>query len=251
VTETLRRAQPWLGTLVSIEAIVDRARPGTHAAMANAFASIARVHAAMASQCAGSDVARFNAAAHGAVVTCDPWTIRLLRIAAQLRLASAGLFDVALGSTRGAGYRIVDARHVLKLDEAARIDLGGIAKGFAVDRAVAILRRHRVLGALVNAGGDLRGFGPGAWPVRVRGSRLRLTVKQGAIATSHYRNGRSLYRDDPLVAPDRREVHAVDRLVTVAAPRCVFADALTKVVALTGDPAHPLLLSIGAQAWLQ
>jgi len=251
VTGTLRRAQPWLGTLVSIEASVDRALPGTHAAMATAFAAIARVHAAMSSQCAGSDVARFNAAARGTVVTCDPWTIRVLRIAAELRRASAGLFDVALGSTRGATYRVVDTRHLLKLDDAARIELGGIAKGFAVDRAVAVLRSHRVRAGLVNAGGDLRGFGSGAWPVQVRGSRLRLTVQQGAIATSHYRNGRSLYRDDPLVVPDRRDVHAVDRLVTVAAPRCVLADALTKVVALTGDPAHPLLRSIGAQAWLQ
>jgi len=248
MSAAVRRAQPWLGTLVSIE--VDAVGAQAARACAGAFAAIARVHAAMSLQDAHSDVARFNAASGGASIECDPWTVAVLRIASGLRAASAGLFDVSLGTAGRMAYGIVGARHVIKLDDTTRIDLGGIAKGYAVDRAVATLRRCGVRRGLVNAGGDLRAFGAGAWPIVVRGGNA-LALERGAVATSQYRRGRTPYRDDALIAPSAGELHAIDRAVTVAAPRCVFADALTKVVALSGDASHPLLREVGGRAWLQ
>src|SRR5256885_849979 len=158
----VRRAQPWLGTIVSIDVVTGDDAPAGPA-FAGAFAAIGRAHAAMSPQCAASDVARFNAAGSGAILLCDPWTIHVLRLAQRLQHASGGLFDVALGTTRGAAYRIIDARSIVKLQERARIDLGGIAKGYAVDRAVLALRAFGIQGGLVNAGGDLRAFGAGEW----------------------------------------------------------------------------------------
>jgi thiamine biosynthesis lipoprotein len=249
MSEVVRRAQPWLGTLVSIELIADSGNTYRAQPFARGFSAIERVHHAMSAQDPRSDVARFNAAGEGASIRCDPWTIHMLRSAARLRDASEGLFDVALG-TAHAAYRIIDAQQVLKLDGAGRIDLGGIAKGFAVDRAVAAMRRCGVRRGLVNAGGDLRVFGGGAWPVIVRGGHV-LTLERGALATSQYRQGRSPYHDDALIMPTTHAVHAVDRAITVAAPSCALADALTKVVALTGDAAHPLVHRLGGRAWLQ
>jgi thiamine biosynthesis lipoprotein len=245
-----RRAQPWLGTIVSIDVASDADAPPADAAFAGAFAAIQRVHAAMSPQCEGSDVARFNAAARGAVLVCDPWTVRVLQIAQRLERASGGLFNVALGSASGTPYLILDAVRVRKREQKTRIDLGGIAKGYAVDRAVLALRRHGVRRGLVNAGGDLRAFGPGAWAILVDGAFAALALERGALATSQYRNGRSFYRDDALIAPSTRAVHAIDRTITVAAPRCVLADAMTKVVALSGDAQHPLLRMLGGHAWL-
>jgi thiamine biosynthesis lipoprotein len=246
----VRRAQPWLGTLVSID-IADAVDGALHArAFTVAFSAIARVHRAMSVQAGASDIARLNAAACGESISCDPWTIDVMHIASRLHAATDGMFDIALGTARGAAYRIVDPRNVIKVDGDSRIDLGGIAKGYAVDRAVAALRACGIRRGLVNAGGDLRAFGRGAWPIMVRGGS-RLTLERGAIATSQYCNGRSPYRGDALIAPSTRSVHRLDRAVTVAAPRCVLADALTKVVALSGDISHPLLHRVGGRAWLQ
>lgn len=247
----VRRAQPWLGTIVSIEIVPDGAPEHGAPAFDRAFAAVARVHAAMSAHEARSDIARFNAARCGEAVGCDPWTIRVLHLAARLAQASGGLFDVALGSAAGAAYRTLGARHVIKVAAGSRVDLGGIAKGYAVDRAVAALRACGVRRGLVNAGGDLRAFGTGVWPVEVRGVGLRLALERGAVATSQYRDGRTPYHDDALIVPASRAVHAIDRTVTVAAPRCVFADALTKIVALSGDARHPVVAELGGQAWLQ
>ena len=246
----VRRAQPWLGTLVSIDLAGEGDRALHATGFAAAFAVIARVHKAMSVHDDASDVARLNAAASGESIDCDPWTIDVLRIASRLHAASDGMFDVALGTAAGAAYRIVDARTVIKLDGASRLDLGGIAKGYAVDRAVTTLRDRGIRRGLVNAGGDLRAFGSGAWPIIVRGG-IGLALERGAIASSQYRHGRSPFRDDALVAPSTQAVHPVDRTITVAAPRCVLADALTKIVALSGDASHPLLCRVGGRAWLQ
>jgi len=249
MTRVRRRAQPWLGTLVSIDLVVEQDSFDSDRAFARAFAAIARVHESMSAQRPASDVARFNAACRGALVTCDPWTVRVLRIASTLRAASAGLFDVTLGT--GAIYRIVDPRSVLKLEGKGRLELGGIAKGYAVDRAVAALRAAGVRRGLVNAGGDLRAFGKGAWPVALRGAAGGFALERGSIATSQYLQGRSPHHDDALIAPAAAAVHRTDRTITVAAPRCALADAMTKVVALTDDTRHPLLVQIGGQAWLR
>jgi thiamine biosynthesis lipoprotein len=247
----VRRAQPWLGTIVSIDVVAEGDAQRITGAFAGAFAAIERVHVSMSRQREGSDVARFNAAQRGEVVVCDAWTIQVLRLAQQLRGASGGLFDVSLGRASQAGYRVVDTHQVIKLLDECCIDLGGIAKGYAVDRAVMVLRACGVRRGLVNAGGDLRAFGPGAWPIAIRGGLQGIALQCGAVATSQYRRGRSPFRDDALIAPDTGAVHAIDRTITVAAPRCVFADALTKVVALSGAVHHPLLRELGGQAWLQ
>jgi thiamine biosynthesis lipoprotein len=66
------------------------------------------------------------------------------------------------------------------------------------------------------------------------------TLADGAFATSHYGDDtRSQASGGPRV-----RAH-----VSVAAPLALWADALTKVVALSGDASHPLLAHHGAQAW--
>ena len=63
-------------------------------------------------------------------------------------------------------FSTVEGRTV-RLTAPACIDLGGIAKGYAVDQAVAAMRRLGAGRGLVNAGGDMFGFGPQAWMVAV------------------------------------------------------------------------------------
>jgi len=136
------------------------------------------------------------------------------------------------------------------------IDLGGIAKGYAVDRAVTVLRNFGIRSGVVNAGGDLRCFGA-PQPIYLRSSHnpatlLRLgELRDGAIATSagYYNSVRIRgQRCVPLVHPQRARCISLERSVSVAASTCMTADALTKVVALSLECTPTLLERFNAQA---
>jgi thiamine biosynthesis lipoprotein len=139
------------------------------------------------------------------------------------------------------------------------IDLGGIAKGFAVDRALVVLRAHGVAGGVVNAGGDLAAFGPTAQTVHFRDPRDprrslgSIDIRDEALAST---GGRF----DPFRAADATASAVIETRtgeparaiagVTVRAPCAMMADALTKVVMIAGEPAAALLDQFDASALL-
>jgi len=86
----IRRAQPWLGTLVEISA--SGARAGL--AGTRAFAEVARVHKLMSFHDPDSDISRINRAPPGEAVPVDPVTSRVLELAAQVAVLSGGAFDI-------------------------------------------------------------------------------------------------------------------------------------------------------------
>jgi len=238
-----RRARPLLGTLVELGARGALADEAIRAA----FDAIAEVQARMSRFESGSDLARFHASAVGESVVVHAHTAAVLTAAHELHAASDGIFDVTLGSAP-AGW-ICDGARVHKLDPAVRFDLAGIAKGYAVDQAILALLRAGCASGWVNAGGDLRVVGDAELPLSLRdeqrgGVRPFATLRDGAFATSHF--GRAS-RSHAAASAASRPVHAH---ASVAAPECLWADALTKIVAISGDPAHPLLARYAAQAWL-
>jgi thiamine biosynthesis lipoprotein len=159
-------------------------------------------------------------------------------------------------------------QRIYELDAGARVrklaagwvDLGGIAKGYAVDLAIAALQQHGVDSACVNAGGDLRAIGVAPWQVAVRAAHdpasagARLLLRDAALATSA--NYFSAPRRDPdaevsaLVDGRNARPLAGAHSVTVRAPSCAVADALTKVVMATGHARHPCLSAYGADAFI-
>jgi len=272
----LRRARPLLGTFVEIRlaapdmAIAERSlRAG--------FAAVARVQQLMSYHDAGSDVSRLNRHAARRPVAVHPWTAAVLRRAVRLHRDSGGLFDLTVASTLARGGWLPE-NHPTRVHPDAtaadiaflpgprvrfrrplRIDLGGIAKGYAVDRAVSALRRAGALSGTVNAGGDLRAFGPTTEPVLVRApespGRLvpLVAVRDSALATSagYFAPRRIGGRVcAPIVDPRTRAPVAGDRSVSVQAPECWLADALCKIVWLAGAGAASLLQRHGARAWV-
>jgi thiamine biosynthesis lipoprotein len=127
------------------------------------------------------------------------------------------------------------------------IDLGGIAKGYAVDRAIERLAALGIEFANGNAGGDLRRIGLGLEPVHIRDPSAphriarTLLLGEGSIASSG-----SYFERTHVDATTRTRMR--DRSVSVVADRCAVADALTKIV--MGDPeaATPLLAAWNAEA---
>ncbi len=220
-----RRARLLLGTLVEVAA------DGPPAAFEAAFEAVAAVQGALSHFEPGSEVGRFNDAPAGTSRPVGADAQLVLGAAARLAAWTGGRFDVALGSGR---WRL-DEDRLVKLDAGARLDLGGIAKGHAVDRAVEALRAAGAVAGCVNAGGDLRCFGEPGVEIELRdetvgGVRRFGRLHDGAFATSR--------------------LHAFGgagrRHVSVAAPACLWADALTKLAAL-GLPLPP---GAGARAWV-
>ena len=147
--------------------------------------------------------------------------------------------------------------HVRFLHPSVLIDLGGIAKGFAVDRAIEVLRARGVRSAMVNAGGDLAAFGPEARVIHIRDPRspdrlmCQIEVSNRALASSARRFDPFRSADtvdtaviEPKTQMPARAVHGA----TVCAPSCMVADALTKVVMVAGKRAAAPLARFHASA---
>lgn len=273
-SSSLRRARPLLGTLVEIGA--HGAPSVLPAAVEQAFAAIARIHALMSFQDPASDVSRLNREAYHRPVTIDGHTARVLEHAQRVAAASDGAFDITVAPrlvqwgylpgtlpslpTPRHGFRSIEmlARGQVRYYEPLLIDLGGIAKGYAVDVACRVLEGCGVTDYIVNAGGDLRiGAAPVAVDVRHPAEPTTTvplaTLRGAALATSaRYFAGRAGHDGGvhPIVAPATAGAAAYSGSITVRAADCMTADALTKVVAVLGAASAPVLQRWGAEAAL-
>lgn len=216
-----RRTIPVMGTIAEVAVVHDDATLAQQA-MDAAFAELRAVDAAMSRFSAASDVGRLNALGAGGPVPVSPETARVLEEALRWARATDGRFDPCLGLATGlwdvnrrqappaaeavgrlAGRRLYRALELdtwrgspvaCFADRDVAVDLGGIAKGHAVDRAVAALRAQGIDRAFVNAGGDLYAMGASEdhdpWQVGIQlasdPSRIGrvIAVEDAAVATS-------------------------------------------------------------------
>jgi FAD:protein FMN transferase len=145
----------------------------------------------------------------------------------------------AAGSAPCGGGLLVDGRRI-ELEPGVRLDLGGIGKGFAVDRAAVVLAAAGP--CLVNAGGDLAVRG-GSWPVGLETAdgQITLELDRGAIATSgrdRRRWRRNGHEQHHLIDPRAGAPAETDLLrVTVVASDAVEAEVWAKALFLTGEEA--------------
>lgn len=268
----IERARPLLGTFVTVR-VGGLPAGRAHAAIDAAFSRIAHVHDRMSFHSSGSDVSRLNRAGAGACLRIDPETYAVLQQAQSVARASRGVFDPTvaadlvrvgrLPAPQGGSPPDPEARWddvvleggIVRLRRTLWLDLGGIAKGHAVDRAVAALVAAGVEEACVEAGGDLRVIGPPC-PVALRTgfadeALAVVRVADGSLASSgghadarHAAAGR--HRDGALRMPA-----VAERFACVLAPSCAVADALTKVVLALGAGAGEALARFGAVAHLR
>jgi FAD:protein FMN transferase len=275
-SNSARRARPSLGTIVDIRAGGARAR-AVDAGIAAAFAAVDQVHRLMSFHEPDSDLSRLNRDASRRPVPIHPWTWRVVRAAKLLWERTDGLFDCTVApALAAAGYLprfdaspapsigarmsdvLLQAPCAVRFARPLLLDFGGIAKGFAVDRAVDALRASGISQGAVNAGGDLRLFGRQPEQIHVRnpgnpGELLSLGVfADVAVATSAgyfagcETGGR---RVTPIVDPCSRQLVSDRRSVTVIAKECAIADALTKPVMLSGAACADFLPHFSALAF--
>ncbi len=270
------RARALLGTVVEISATGTVER--VHQAINQAFDVVAEIQALMSYQDPASELSRINQFAFDGPVAVHEHTWQVLSAAHEIAEASAGLFDITIAprltrlgflprhahfpraSRHGnwhhiallPGRRVQFMRHVC-------IDLSGIAKGYAVDRAIRTLQVAGMQAGRVNAGGDLRVFGAPPQAIHVRAPYKPtqmislLQIAAGAAATSaiyfsQRRRGQQMV--SPLIHPHTGDPCNRNRSVTVLAPNCLHADALTKVVQADPAQATQLLARYQARAFI-
>ena len=149
------------------------------------------------------------------------------------------------------GIQLDSERRRIMLPPGAALDVGGIAKGMAVDAALDRLERELGIGtALVDAGGDLavRGLPPGqqAWQVAIEGTTVRVALQHGALATSGSSRRRWLQNGverHHLIDPRTGEPAASGlSSVTVAAATCRQAEVAATAVFVLGATEGTALL---------
>ena len=272
--ERVRRARPLLGTLVEISLSGNDAN-ALHDAASAAFEVIASVHEIMSFQSSDSDVSRLNNSAVGCAVQIDPRTWRVIQVANSISWASGGAFDIAVGgemmargelpvmasppADRDASYRDIEllADSRVRMRRPLAIDVGGIAKGYAVDCAVKVLQEMSVGSGCVNAGGDLRVFGDESVPVDVRDpldptvSGACASVRDSALATSANYPAGAGFDSAGVVLDPRGDAPVVGgRSASVRAKSCMIADALAKCVLLLEQGSAKLLQHYHAEGFM-
>ncbi|MBC7751971.1 MAG: FAD:protein FMN transferase [Candidatus Saccharibacteria bacterium] len=269
------RNRPLLGTFVEIRVVGDDS--ATENAINAAFQAIETVQNLMSFHDKNSQLTTLNRQAHQHPITVHPWLYATLVRAARIHRQAECLFDCAIADVLVKQQQlpapdiIVDQRatqadvQLLAQSQVAYrqplwLDLGGIAKGFAVDMAIHTLRQHKVKQATVNAGGDLRVFGSSAIPISIRRPTdpqqlLDLgSLQNGACATSAIYHSIQDYNGQivsALIDPTTRTSVMKAHSFSVFAPTATIADALTKVVAISGNPVHPCLPCFGAIAHIE
>ncbi len=233
-----------------------------------------------------SVVSQINAS-RGMPVRLDKETASLISYAAQCYTLSHGQFDITSGVLRRVwrfdgsdnlptpsdveavltlvGWSKVGWRSpVITLPDGMEIDLGGIAKEYAVDCAIQRLKTVSDVPALINFGGDLRVTGPRAngerWRVAIESveadsrSEGVIELSEGAVTTSgdarRYLMKAGVRYGHILDPRTGWPVVSAPRSVTVAAPTCVEAGLLSTLAMLQGQDAWAFLKSEGVKAWV-
>jgi thiamine biosynthesis lipoprotein len=268
--EWLQREEAIMGTRCVVE-LWSTERTRGQAAIDAVFTEFRRIDASMSTYKPDSELSRVNAAAALAPVPISGELYDLLATSIEYSKLTGGAFDVTYASVGylydyrahvhpdaeqiAAALPGIDYRH-LELDPTTRsihfrrpgvrVDLGGIAKGYAVDRGIAVLQGLGIDRAMVNAGGDTRIIGDRLgrpWIVGIRHPDdenrvvLRIPLTDTAMSTSgdyerYFEEDGVRYHHilDPRTGRSASKV----RSVTVIAPTATRTDALTKSVFVMG-----------------
>ena len=243
---SISRCKPLLGTYVRLTLTADAARETLLAMSVRAFARIQRVERLMSFHDPDSELSRLNRLAHRQPCPVSAETGAVLRQALRLSRASHGLFDISIApalirqgllpaidvdideSANWRDLRVENGR--VSFAKKMLIDLGGIAKGYAVDQAMSVLSD------------DID-----AVSIRYAASGHEQTVEAPMRATaiassaSYYLNGKGA-----IIAPGQRQAADSPCVYSVFASNCMLADALTKIAFLSGGR-HDLIRASGAR----
>jgi thiamine biosynthesis lipoprotein len=263
-----------MGSSLAVTALSDDGKAAARAIQL-VFDDFAAVEERLSVWKPGSDIERINAAAGRAPVVVSPETIEVLELAIEAGDRTGGKFDATFGVLSGLWkfdhdqdnsfpdpaaiaqrLPLIDYEQIV-IDRTVRtaflkragmrLHLGGIGKGFAIDRAAGILRAHGLQNFMIQAGGDLyvagRRYGR-PWRVAIRDPRgpadrliAALDLTDGTFSTSGDYERFFMHhgtRYHHILDPDSGQPARGLRSVTVVAERAVDADTLSTGIFVMG-----------------
>ena len=278
----LTRTQMLMGTVVEIRVLDDGAGRYRQAVSA-AFAEMLRIEKLMSPHLPESDISRISAATKPVEVSAE--TLEVLQTALLVAAASDGAFDAGLGrlirlwgfaegepalpsadaitlALEGVGPNSlkIEADKIHKLFPRLAVDLGGVAKGYAIDRAIDILAAAGIKHATVNAGGDMRLLGDRSgslWRIGIQHPRQpgqilaslnladRAVVTSGDYERTFEQEG---VRYHHILDPRSGYPAAGCQSVTVVARKAAYADAMATAVFVLGPERGLFLLQNSPRA---
>lgn len=269
--QTYQQSRLLLDTVVDLR-VVASDKSQAEAALEDAFAEMQRVEHLFSKYREASQIFLINQHAGQQPVSVTDEIGELLRRALGYSERTDGLFDVRIGplvELWGIGteretvpgfeeleqvlagltsteLEIRTANDVFLSHPQGSLDLGGIAKGYSIDRAIEVLKQHGITSALLNAGGDIRCIGGksdgSAWRIGVKHPRDKgilaiVELKNMAVATSgdyerfFLRQGiRYHHLLDPRNGLPARNCQSV----TILAPSAELADVMATAVFIMG-----------------
>ena len=268
-----RQSRLAMGSVTITIQVVAGNRPRAERAINDAFAAIAQAENLLSSHLPGSEISRLNRNS-GKDCHLSAQTAAVLNRALEISKLTGGAFDVTAGPLIKIWKRTIETGKLPKKEEVAaakklvgyrhlvlgptwaklavkgmNVDLGAIAKGHAVDKAIEALKANGIENALVDAGGD--GYALGTridgtpWRVGIQHPRRKtgellpevLLLSDMAYATSgDYRQYTDIsgVRYAHIVDPRTGQPARAAASVTVIAPDCTTADALATALSVLG-----------------
>ena len=264
-TKSFKRTEMIMGTLVEITVL-----PANEKAVKEAFNEMRRIDALMDIYRENSEASILNREGEARV---SKETLEVIKKSIEFSRLTRGAFDITCGPLVNlwkeakknkeiptaeeiketislVGYKklILEGSWVRFKEKGMQIDLGGIAKGYAVDKAIEVLKKNGIKQALVNAGGDLYALGKASqgekWQIGIQHPRQEgkiltiIKVKDEAVATSGdyqryfmLKGKRFAHIVNPMTG---WTVQDVPMSVTIIAPDAASADALATGVFVLG-----------------
>jgi thiamine biosynthesis lipoprotein len=277
-----------MGTFARIVTVAKSERKANRAIKAG-FDELVRIDAMMSDYKADSELSKVNREAFGKAVKVGPELFEILQISVDYSKLSQGAFDVTVGplvdlwhkagetnsmpdadtiaaAKAKVGYEklILDAKAetIRFAVEGMRLDLGGIGKGYAVDKAVEAMKRKGAIGGMVDSGGNIRCFGKSAhrgnWLIGIQDPNSAYSGQRAAYSVEGAEDSQPMmvlklvncavatsgdYRRFVMVG-GKKVSHIIDTNTatgaskmasdTIIAPKAVDADALSTAVNVLG-----------------
>lgn len=272
--QEIRRSRLIMGTVVEIMAGGLKTSK-LETAVDAAFAEISRLDKLLSRHHQDSDVSHLSVDDNGSKVAAE--TAEVLALGLDVAQRSGGAFDLTLGRLKalwgfdteapripgheelaaalagiGPTALSLQGQQVKKRTPGLQVDLGGIAKGYAVDRAISVLKQHGVSSAAVNAGGDMYLLGQRpqrAWRIGIQHPRQKESVletvqirDQAVVTSGDYER---FFEQEGV-----RYHHIFDPNSGLPAQGCQSVTIITGSVAL-GDALATAVFVLGPEAGLQ
>ncbi|RAP33761.1 hypothetical protein DID77_02575 [Candidatus Marinamargulisbacteria bacterium SCGC AG-439-L15] len=256
--QNITRCKPYLGTYVEVSVTGEKSAADLIQTSESIFNEIKKIDTMMNAHNPNSELSFINQNAFKTNCRLSKDIYIVIKKALELSQLTNGNFDITLpklptlkNTNKVANWQdICLKKTTIQFRKKLTIDLGGIAKGYAVDKAMEIIKDPSIE-VCINAGGDIRMT---HWKQKIAHIKvgcsekkhlIPIKMKNTSIATSsHYYTENT---PSSIIHPHTKKPDKNPHTISIFAPNCMLADALTKVIWLNPKD-HSLLPLFDATA---